>query len=142
EVAELLGERLLGLVVSEPNFHPGGGFFSKKICSYREDEFVDIIWQQMVKEETSPWAGSLAVDAPWAVWRGAANLIVGNNWLERFVQLPITKQLIFGEYSLPDDDFSNLTSSGVSTCILPGCGHSMSWENPRALAEALSNFCR
>ncbi|WP_338628262.1 alpha/beta hydrolase [Yersinia intermedia] len=142
EVAELLGERLLGLVVSEPNFHPGGGFFSKKICSYREDEFVDIIWQQMVKEETSPWAGSLAVDAPWAVWRGAANLIVGNNWLERFVQLPITKQLIFGEYSLPDDDFSNLTSSGVSTCILPGCGHSMSWENPRALAEELSNFCR
>lgn len=142
EAAELLGERLRGLVVSEPNFHPGGGFFSKEICRYGEDKFVETIWHQMVKEEEgSPWAGSLAVDAPWAVWRGAANLIAGNNWLERFVQLPISKQLIFGEYSLPDDDFSSLTSSGVSTIILPSCGHSMSWENPRALAEALSHFC-
>ncbi|MGG5836310.1 alpha/beta fold hydrolase [Huaxiibacter chinensis] len=142
EAAEILQERLSGLVVSEPNFHPGGGFFSKKIISFPEEAFIQSAWQQMVDEETSPWAGSLAVDAPWALWRGAASLIKGNNWLERFVHLSVKKQLIFGEFSLPDDDFSYLASSDISTCILPACGHSMSWENPHALAGALSDFCR
>lgn len=141
ETAGLLGERLLGLIVSEPNLHPGGGFFSRKICSYSENEFVDDIWQQMVMQESSPWAGSLAVDAPWAVWRGAASLIAGNNWFERFVELPVKKQLIFGEHSLPDDDFTRLAASGISTLMLPDCGHCMSWENPGALAGALSDFC-
>lgn len=142
EAAGLLEEYLLGLVVSEPNFHPGGGFFSKKICSYSEDEFIECGWQQMVAQDSSPWSASLDVDSPWAVWRGAANLISGNNWKDLFIQLPIKKQLIFGEYSLPDDDFASLAGSDISTVILPTCGHCMSWENPGALAGTLSEFCK
>ncbi len=142
EAAGLLKEYLLGIVVSEPNFHPGGGFFSKKICSYGEDEFIDSGWQQMVAQDSTPWSASLDADAPWAVWRGAASLISGNNWKDLFIQLPIEKQLIFGEYSLPDDDFTYLTASGISTVILPTCGHCMSWENPGALAGTLSEFCK
>ncbi|MFB2863439.1 alpha/beta fold hydrolase [Aeromonas sp. MdU4] len=142
EAAKLLGRSLQGLVVSEPNFHPGGGFLSKEICSHSEDDFIDHIWQKMVMQDASPWAGSLAVDAPWAVWRGAASLITGSNWLDSFVELPVKKQLIFGEHSLPDNDFTSLAASGVSTITLPNCGHCMSWENPGALAEALSNFCK
>ncbi|NUU64913.1 alpha/beta hydrolase [Enterobacteriaceae bacterium BIT-l23] len=142
EAAEYLGERLSGLVVSEPNFHPGGGFFSQQICSHSEDEFVNGIWQSMITRDTGPWAGSLAVDAPWAVWRGAASLIAGSNWYERFVALPVAKQLLVGEHSLPDEDFATLTASGISTLILADCGHCMSWENPEALAHALANFCR
>lgn len=142
EAAALIGDRLMGLAVSEPNFHPGGGFFSKKICSYREEEFIGSMWQQMIAEDTSPWAGSLAVNAPWAVWRGAASLIAGNHWLDIFMQASVKKQLIFGEHSLPDDDAAGLSASGVSTVILPACGHCMSWENPGALAGALAEFCR
>ncbi|PWW11563.1 alpha/beta fold hydrolase [Mangrovibacter plantisponsor] len=142
EAAELLGERLLGLVVSEPNFHPGGGFFSQQICRYSEGEFVSTAWQQMVEQETSPWAGSLAADAPWAVWRGASSLVSGSNWFARFMALPMVKQLVFGEHSLPDNDFTALRDAGVSTVVLPECGHCMSWENPGALAGALAMFCR
>lgn len=142
EAAEQLGEYLQGLVVSEPNFHPGGGFFSRQICSHSEEQFIDSEWQRMVAEERGPWAGSLAINAPWAVWRGAASLIAGSNWFDRFVSLPVAKQLIFGEHSLPDDDFTRLAATGVQTVILPNCGHCMSWENPGALAGALSSFCR
>ncbi|PNF12638.1 alpha/beta hydrolase [Enterobacter cancerogenus] len=142
EAAGLLEKYLLGLLLSEPNFHPGGGFFSKKICSYGEDEFIDNGWQQMVAQDSTPWSASLDADAPWAVWRGAANLISGNNWKDLFIQLSIKKQVIFGEYSLPDDDFACLTDSDISTVILPACGHCMSWENPGALAGALSEFCK
>lgn len=141
EAAALLGDKVAGLVVSEPNFHPGGGFFSRQICSYSEAEFIGGICQQLVAQDDSPWAGSLAVDAPWAVWRGAASLVAGNDWFTRFVDLPEPKQLIFGEHSLPDDDFSRLDALGVSTVVLPECGHSMSWENPTALAAALADFC-
>ncbi|WAH51968.1 alpha/beta hydrolase [Pseudescherichia vulneris] len=142
EAAAMLEDCLLGLIVSEPNFQPGGGFFSKKICSYSEDEFIDSRWQQMVEQDSTPWSGSLALDAPWAVWRGAASLISGNNWMALFIKSPLKKQLLFGEYSLPDDDFAYLQTSGLSTVILPACGHCMSWENPGALARALSEFCR
>ncbi|WP_353614648.1 alpha/beta hydrolase [Mangrovibacter phragmitis] len=142
EAAEQLGECLLGLVVSEPNFHPGGGFSSQQICHYSESEFVSTAWQHMVEQENSPWAGSLAVNAPWAVWRGASSLVSGSNWLTRFMALPVAKQLIFGEHSLPDNDFTTLQDAGIPTVVLPQCGHCMSWENPGALAGALAMFCR
>lgn len=142
EAATILGDEVKGLIVSEPNFHPGGGFFSNQICRHSEEEFVGSIWHQMVSLDKSPWAGSLGVDAPWAVWRGAASLIAGADWQEMFTDLSIPKQLIFGENSLPDDDFTRLSESGISTVILPNCGHCMSWENTGALAKALSHFCQ
>ena len=48
--------------------------------------------------------------------------------------------LVFGELSLPDDDFNRLQQKGVALKIIPDAGHSMSWENPSALAQALSGF--
>lgn len=140
EAADLITDRMEGLVLSEPNFRPGGGFFSRQICSHSEEEFINRHWQHMIENESGPWAGSLAVDAPWAVWRGAASLIAGGDWLERFIKLPVRKQLIFGAWSLPDDDVDYLDKSGVSTVILDDCGHCMSWEQPGSLSLALSNF--
>lgn len=141
DVATRIGDVLAGLVVSEPNFHPGGGFFSKQICRHSEAAFVDTIYPRLVAQEQSAWAGSLAVDAPWAIWRGAASLIEGNEWFSLFTGLAIPTQLIFGEHSLPDEDFSCLEAMGVPVVILPDCGHSMSWENPSALAQTLATFC-
>jgi pimeloyl-ACP methyl ester carboxylesterase len=142
DAAPLLGENLCGLVVSEPNFHPGGGFFSRQICSTSEADYVSSIHHLMVSDESGPWAGSLAVAAPWAVWRGADSLIKGNNWLDIFAALRKPKALIFGAESLPDSDFEHIKTMKITTEVLPDCGHSMSWENPSALANALDAFCR
>ncbi|WP_024557554.1 alpha/beta fold hydrolase [Franconibacter pulveris 1160] len=151
EAAQQAGERLLGLAVSEPNFHPGGGQFSRIIAAYSEEQFMHEEYPRMIEqyprlpeEEEAAWAGSLLSNAPWAMWRGATALVKGSSvdWYQAFLSLSKPKQLIFGERSLPDDDFSSLAAAGASTAVIPAAGHSMSWENPSALAKALQGFCQ
>ncbi|RJT24056.1 alpha/beta fold hydrolase [Buttiauxella izardii] len=141
EAAQKLTDGLCGLVVSEPNFHPGGGFFSKQICSESEADYVAELHHSIIQSENGPWAGSLSAAAAWAVWRGANSLINGNDWMDIFAQLDKPKTLLFGEQSLPDQDFTQVKSLNIKTEVLPDCGHSMSWENPSALAGALAAFC-
>ena len=140
EAAELAGSRLLGLIVSEPNFHAGGGTFSREIATHAEESFVSQGYRAMLEAETSPWKGCLQNNAPWAVWRGAASLVAGvqPSWSQRFLHLPCPVWLIFGELSLPDPDLDEMRQQGIAIKIIPDAGHSMSWENPSALARALS----
>ncbi|AKM48094.1 MULTISPECIES: alpha/beta fold hydrolase [Edwardsiella] len=130
-----------GLIVSEPNFHPGGGLFSQKIYASTQQDYIVSGHSAFVASEDSTWAGSLAVAAPWAVWRSAASLIAGNAWLALFLRMMGPTGLIFGEASLPDADFSRLQSLGTTCITVAQCGHAMAWENPAGLAGALSAFC-
>lgn len=143
EVATLLRDTLSGLVVSEPNFHHGGGQFSREIAACSENEFVTEEYQRLIDNEKGPWAGCLSSNSATAVWRGASSLVAGiePSWLSLFVGLNMPKQLLFGELSLPDSDFDVITMRGIDCRVIPSAGHSMSWENPAALAQALSNFC-
>ncbi|HHG9843570.1 TPA: alpha/beta fold hydrolase [Enterobacter hormaechei subsp. xiangfangensis] len=142
ETATLLTSRVKGLIVSEPNFHAGGGMFSRAIAAQTEQHFLAQGYDDMLRAETSPWAGSLQSNAPWAVWRGATSLVEGvkPDWEHLFLSLRCPVMLVFGERSLPDDDFNRLQQNGVAVKIIPDAGHSMSWENPSALAQALSGF--
>lgn len=132
---------LRGLIVSEPNFRPDGGFFSRQVCRVDEETYIARVHALMMHSPKNPWTGSLALAAPWAVWRGAASLIAGNHWFEMFVQLNKPISLLFGAQSLPDADFTQLSAMGIATVELADCGHNMSLENPSALAAALSAFC-
>jgi len=73
------------------------------------------------------------------VWRGATSLVNGvqPSWSERYLQLSCPIWLIFGELSLPDTDLDEMRQQGVAVKMIPDAGHSMSWENPSALAKAL-----
>lgn len=140
ETAGLLAPRVKGLIVSEPNFHAGGGMFSRAIAAQTEHQFVAQGYNAMLRKETTAWAGCLQSNAPYAVWRGASSLVAGvePDWEAQFLSLPCPVTLIFGELSLPDDDVDNLKLKGVEVKIIPAAGHSMSWENPSALAQALA----
>ena len=142
ETATLLTSRVKGLIVSEPNFHAGGGMFSRAIAAQTEQHFLAQGYDDMLRAETSPWAGSLQSNAPRAVWRGATSLVEGvkPDWEHLFLSLRCPVMLVFGERSLPDDDFNRLQQNGVAVKIIPDAGHSMSWENPSALAQTLSGF--
>lgn len=144
EVATMKPDNLLGLIVSEPNFHAGGGFFSRKIIEHDEKIFISAVYSKMLEEEKSLWAGSLLSNAPWALWRSAKSLVDGvtPSWMSQFMSVEAPKLLIFGEHSLPDDDFSNLSAQGVETMIVNNAGHSMSWENPASLADCISRFIK
>lgn len=140
ETATLAQQRLLGLMVSEPNFHAGGGIFSRAIAACSEAQFIDHGYQTLLQAETSPWVGSLQSTAPFALWRGAASLVAGvaPSWSAQFLALTCPVTLIVGELSLPDADVDALSQKGVPIAIVPAAGHAMSWENPGALAKVLA----
>lgn len=142
EVASLLPSRVQTLAVSEPNFTPGGGMFSREIARQPEVEFVENGYSRMLEEESSPWAASLQSSAPWTLWRGANSLVEGIDpaWMQLFLALSCKKSLIFGELSLPDGDADAVRNAGIPVHIVPDAGHSMSWENPAALAEILADI--
>ncbi|EAO1532049.1 alpha/beta hydrolase [Salmonella enterica] len=139
EVAKQLRERVCKLVVSEPNFHAGGGIYSRLLVEKPEAEFISQVYDNILANHTSPWKGSAQNAAPWAMWRGAKSLIDGTSpsWMEIFLNLSCSRTLIFGEQSLPDSDFQCVNQKGISVAIVPEAGHSMSWENPSALATVL-----
>ncbi|MRS89039.1 alpha/beta fold hydrolase [Enterobacteriaceae bacterium RIT714] len=140
ETAALTQNRILGLIVSEPNFHAGGGMFSRAIAAQDEQSFIIRGFSALLSAETSPWAGCLQSNAPHAVWRGATALVEGiqPDWSEHFLALSCPVTLLFGEHSLPDAEAEEMQQQGVTVMIIPDAGHSMSWENPSALAQALS----
>lgn len=142
EVAAQIPQRVNGLVVSEPNFYAGGGQFSRIIASQHEADFITCGYASMLAQEKTAWAGSLQSNAPWAVWRGAKSLVDGiePTWMALFVDLPRPKTLIFGELSLPDNDEEAVRKQGIPVEIIADAGHSMSWEQPGGLAQALARF--
>lgn len=141
ETAGLTENRIRGLMVSEPNFHAGGGMFSRGIAAQSEASFIENGYSSMLATEVSPWAGCLGSNAPYAVWRGAASLVSGvsPDWSDRFLALTCPVTLLFGELSLPDPEAEEMRQNGVRIVVIPAAGHSMSWENPSALARALSD---
>ncbi|MFP9430624.1 alpha/beta fold hydrolase [Enterobacter sp. LM3] len=141
ETAVLMQTRVRGLMVSEPNFHRGGGVFSRSIAAQTEKQFLEQGYDALLSAETTAWAGSLQSNAPCAVWRGASSLVAGvePEWAEQFLSLTCPVTLIFGALSLPDADVDALQQKGVEVKIIPAAGHSMSWENPSALAQTLAD---
>ncbi|MEZ4361476.1 MAG: hypothetical protein R3B48_14915 [Kofleriaceae bacterium] len=54
------------------------------------------------------------------------------------LQMSVPRVVLFGERSLPDEDFAKLPSLGVEVASIPRAGHWMAWENPGGLAEAIA----
>lgn len=140
EVASKLSGDMTGLMVSECNLDMGGGMFSKHIASQSEEDFVNHGYQQLLSDTHTPWAGCLQNYAPCALFKNADSLVKGirPSWRELLYQLNIPKTYIFGENSLPDEDYHVLMAHGVGVAIVENAGHSMSWENPIGLASVLN----
>lgn len=142
--ARLLGNRVQHLVLSEPNLAPGGGIFSRGIAEMAEADYVaqghDDLIRRFSGVDNGTWAASLAVSAPYAVHRGASSLVAGSSpsWGEHLYALPLPKTLIFGSQTLPHPDAEELPRDGVAIEIVPDAGHSMAWDNPAGLADAIS----
>jgi pimeloyl-ACP methyl ester carboxylesterase len=132
------------LVLGEPNLDPGGGAFSRQIAAWSEADYVSGGHRALEREArlsgNDNGAGTLAVSSPLAVHRGAVSLVAGSSptWRQRLVSLPMPRTVLVGERSLPDPDVTRLSDQGVRVAIVPGAGHSMMWENPAGLAEAIA----
>lgn len=137
-------ERVGRLVVSEPNLDAGGGAFSRGIAASAEVTYVreghahDVA--SALAAGNSIWAGSMAVSSPLAVHRSATALVAGGapSWRDQLVRWPGPRTVIFGAHSLPDADHAALPGLGISVAVVADAGHSMAWENPSGLAQAIA----
>ncbi|MDO4643957.1 MAG: alpha/beta hydrolase [Cardiobacteriaceae bacterium] len=140
EAASRMPARIAALLLSESNFHAGGGFFSRQIIAQSETEFVVRGHAHMVATDGTAWAGCLQRSAPHAIWRAAKSLVDGvtPSWMELFLALDAPRLFIVSEHSLPDEDIARFATHGIDSAIVPHAGHSMSWENPHGLAAVMA----
>ncbi|WP_431823966.1 alpha/beta fold hydrolase [Burkholderia sp. F1] len=143
--AGLLGPRVRHLVLGEPNLEPGGGFFSSKIAARTEPDYVQTGHAELISASSGDgsdvWAASLQASAPYAVHRVAASLVEGSDpsWRDQLGSMAMPRTVVFGERSLPDPDTGRLAAEGVNVAIVENAGHSMAWENPAGLAQAIGD---
>ncbi len=138
-------KQLKGIILSEANLDPGGGFFSKKIASYEEEEYYATghseVIQESIEDSNEKWAASLLVTSPRAAYMESKSLIEGQapSWRNVFYTLNISRTFIFGKKSLPDPDMPKIKNENIHIEIVKDAGHSMAWENPEGLAAAIKN---
>ncbi|SHF84415.1 alpha/beta fold hydrolase [Vibrio gazogenes] len=138
--ANCVKDKVKALILSEANLDSGGGFFSKKIASYSESDFVKFGYTEILQESVSSgnteWAAGLSNSSPIAIHRNAVSLIKGQtpSWRQIFYSLDAAKTYIYGSKSLPDPDSEALTRNNINVAVVANAGHSMAWENPEELA--------
>jgi pimeloyl-ACP methyl ester carboxylesterase len=143
-VAWILRNRISRLVLSEPNLDPGGGATSRAIARQNVENYVRCGHAELIRAARRRgdcvWAATMSVASPTAVHREAVSLVAGTrpSWREMLSDLPMQRTVLFGARSLPDPDTHALPAAGVRVRIVPGAGHGMAQDNPRALARALA----
>ncbi|WP_455679375.1 alpha/beta fold hydrolase [Streptococcus sp.] len=144
ELASICSDRVEKLILSEPNLDSSTfGSSSFEIASFSEKEFIEFGFCKVLAESknsgNSMWAVTLAQWSPYAVHRMSVNAVQGGKtpWRQMLYDLNLPKTVIFGRKSLPDNDYTSLAEAGVPLRIVEDAGHSMAWENPSGLAQAI-----
>ncbi len=146
ELAALMAPQIGGLILSEANLDSGGGMFSQQVAAMTEKEYVrrghnDIISLNRQGGDSSArlWSLTMAASLPVAMHRVSVSLIEGAtpSWRDTLYSFAFKRTFIFGAESLPDSDYQVLGEHGIEVRVVDNAGHSMAWENPVGLAEAI-----
>ena len=143
ELADKCRENIETIILSEANLDKSSqGSSSYEFGACQEEDFVNSIFDEIVNENSSVnsmWAATLSVCSSTAISRisKSAVAVAEQSWREILYSLQCKRTFIFGEKSLPDDDKIQLERHRINIEIVKSAGHSMAWENPRGLAEAI-----
>ena len=143
KVAEKCKDKVQALILSESNLDKSTeGATSYEFGTCIEEDFVNEKYYEVLNgcsDDSSMWLGSLSVCSPIAMHRISKCAVRGSNpsWREILYSLKCSKTFIFGEKSLPDDDKDELARHGINIEVVENAGHSMAWDNPKGLAEAI-----
>ncbi len=138
-------ERVSNLVLSEPNLDPGGGVFSRQIAEQSEATYAQTGHSAMIRVAriggNTIWAGTMSASSAIAVHRTARSLVQGTepSWRQQLLSLSMPRTVLFGEQSPPDPDAEALPGAGIRVVFVANAGHSMAWENPSGLANAITD---
>lgn len=143
ELANKCRENIETIILSEANLDKSSqGSSSYEFGTYQEEDFVNGIFDEIVNEnssENSMWTATLSVCSSTAINRISKSAVAGSepSWREILYLLQCKRTFIFGKKSLPDDDKIELERHMINIEIVKSAGHSMAWENPKGLAEAI-----
>lgn len=143
-LADKCREKIHQIILTEPNLDKSEeNSTSKYISEFEMQSFIEKGFYKLIsasrRKGNGIWAACLSVSLPKAVYFISKSAALGANpsWREIFYSLKCPKTFIYGEKSLPDDDMPILESHGIKVDIVENAGHSMAWENPQGLAEAI-----
>lgn len=143
ELANKCEHNIETIILSEANLDKSyKGSVSYKFGNCSEEDFINDMFYQVVTVSSinnSMWAAPLSICSPIAMNRISKSAVAGGkiSWRQLLYSLKCKKTFIFGEKSLPDDDTYELEKQGINIEIVSLAGHSMAWENPKGLAEAI-----
>jgi pimeloyl-ACP methyl ester carboxylesterase len=144
-IAILLAERhpaLVGeLVLAEPNLRPAEPrALSARIARYDEQEYVQTMHARILSVIGSEWAATARQADPLAMHRSAVSLAGPRDrwYVHSLCALEIPRAYLLGELTERPADVDALVEAGVSVTVIPGGGHNMMLDNPKAFAEALT----
>jgi pimeloyl-ACP methyl ester carboxylesterase len=145
-IAILLAERhpeLVGeLVLAEANLRPvGRPALSARIAAYAEEDYVQTMHQRILGVIGSEWAATARQADPMAMHRSSVSLAAGERerwYVHSLCALTIPRTFLRGERSNPPADEAALVEAGVTVTVIPGGGHNMMLDNPKAFVEALT----
>ncbi len=143
-MADKLKNRVSQLILSESSLDKSGeDSISLHIAECGRDEYLDWGHEQLLEESRGDgngiWAASLSNWLPIAAYLVSESLtnVKKPTWRDVLYSLDIPRTFIFGEMSLPDPDTRALDGHGIQIKIVEKAGHSMAWENPAGLAQAI-----
>ncbi|MDU7252806.1 MULTISPECIES: alpha/beta fold hydrolase [Clostridium] len=143
ELADKCRDNIETIILSEANLDKSSeGSSSYEFGTCNEEDFINSMFDEVVNEnsiENSMWSATLSVCSSTAISRISKSAVAGGDpsWREILYSLQCKRTFIFGEKSLPDDDKIQLERQMINIEIVKSAGHSMAWENPKGLAEAI-----
>ena len=143
ELADKCRDNIETIILSEANLDKSSeGASSYEFGTCNEEDFINSMFDEVVNEnsiENSMWSATLSVCSSTAISRISKSAVAGGDpsWREILYSLQCKRTFIFGEKSLPDDDKIQLERQMINIEIVKSAGHSMAWENPKGLAEAI-----
>lgn len=142
-LASMCEEKIFHLILTEANLDSGGGFTTKVIASFSQDEFISTGFKKMIRENrvnsNEMWASCFSNWSPLAAYQASISAVKGQvpSWREILYSINCPKTFIFGEYNLNDPDVEILVQNNIHVDKVKHAGHSMAWENPKDLARAI-----
>jgi len=144
-VAILLAERHPGLVgelvLADSYLCPvEPGSLSGRIAAHREDDYVSTAHRRVLGALGPEWSATMRQADPLAVHRTAVSLAAERErwFLHSLCALPIPRTFLVGELGDRPPGEQEMIDSGVTVTVIPGGGHNMMLDNPKAFVEALS----
>ncbi len=144
ELCNLIKDKIYKLILSESNLDPS----SENAVSYQIAKFdknniengLKTLIKDCEKNKNTMWTATLNNCLPKAIYEISQSALQGGkiSWREMLYGFDFPRTFIFGENSLPDDDFDILKEKNINLEVVSKAGHSMAWENPEGLAFAIS----